>query len=55
MSGKLEKSFNTTFVALIPKNVGVMEIKDFRPISLVSRRTLWGGSVEMHSKGVGYF
>ena len=35
-SGKFEKSFNATFVALIPKKVGVVEIKDFRPISLVS-------------------
>lgn len=24
------KSFNATYVALIPKNVGVMELKDFR-------------------------
>ena len=34
--GKFEKSLNTTFVALIPKKVGAVEIKDFRPISLVS-------------------
>jgi hypothetical protein len=35
-SGKFEKSINATFVALIPKKVGAVEIKDFRPISLVS-------------------
>jgi hypothetical protein len=35
-SGKFEMSFNATFVAFIPKKVGVVEIKDFRPISLVS-------------------
>ena len=35
-SGKFEKSFNATFVALIPKKAGAMEIKDFRPISLIS-------------------
>jgi hypothetical protein len=35
-SGKFEKSFNATFVALIPKKAGAVEIRDFRPISLVS-------------------
>jgi hypothetical protein len=35
-TGKFEKSLNTTFVALIPKKAGAMEIKDFRPISLIS-------------------
>jgi tripartite-type tricarboxylate transporter receptor subunit TctC len=35
-SGKFEKSINATFVALIPKKVGAVEIKDFCPISLVS-------------------
>ncbi|XP_049373036.1 uncharacterized protein LOC125838027 [Solanum verrucosum] len=30
-----EKSFNATFVALIPKKVGEIELNDFRPISLV--------------------
>jgi hypothetical protein len=35
-TGKFEKSLNATFVALIPKKVGAMEIKDFRLISLVS-------------------
>jgi hypothetical protein len=35
-SGKFEESFNATFVAFFPKNAGAMEIKDFRPISLIS-------------------
>ena len=30
-----EKSVNASFLALIPKKVGVVEVKDFRPISLV--------------------
>ncbi|WMV15865.1 hypothetical protein MTR67_009250 [Solanum verrucosum] len=30
-----EKSFNATFIALIPKKPGASELKDFRPISLV--------------------
>ena len=30
-----EKSLNTSFLALIPKKVEAVEIKDFRPISLV--------------------
>ena len=30
-----EKSLNASFLALIPKMVDAMEIKDFRPISLV--------------------
>ena len=30
-----EKSLNTAFLALIPKKANAMEIKDFRPISLV--------------------
>lgn len=34
---KFEKSFNATFVALIPKKVGANELKDFRPISLITR------------------
>ena len=29
------KSLNATFVALIPKKIGQLEVKDFRPISLV--------------------
>ena len=35
--GQFEKSLNTTFLALIPKKAGAVEIKDFRPISLVGR------------------
>jgi hypothetical protein len=33
--GKFEKSFNATFVSLIPKKTGAMDVKDFRPISLI--------------------
>jgi hypothetical protein len=33
--GTFAKSLNATFVVLIPKKVGVIEIKDFRPISLL--------------------
>ena len=33
--GTLHRSFNTTWVTLIPKKKGKMEISDFRPISLV--------------------
>lgn len=33
---RTERSFNATFVALIPKKVGAFELKDFRPISLIS-------------------
>jgi hypothetical protein len=36
-SGKFEKSINATFVALIPKEAGAVEIKDFHPISLISK------------------
>ena len=36
VSGSFEKSLNATFLALIPKRVGAVEVKDFRPISLVS-------------------
>lgn len=35
LRGKFEKSFNATFISLIPKKVGVVEIKDFHPFSLV--------------------
>ena len=31
----LKKGLNATFIALIPKKVVAMEVKDFRPISLV--------------------
>ena len=34
-SGKLHASFNTTWVTLIPKKKGLLEVSDFRPISLV--------------------
>lgn len=30
-----EKSFNATFIALIPKKPGAVELKDFRPLSLI--------------------
>lgn len=30
-----EKSFNATFIALIPKKAGASNLKEFRPISLV--------------------
>ncbi|KAG6695250.1 hypothetical protein I3842_09G087800 [Carya illinoinensis] len=33
---KFEKSLNATFISLIPKRLGASELKDFRPISLVS-------------------
>jgi len=33
---KFVKSVNATFIALIPKKSGVVDLKDFRPISLVS-------------------
>jgi hypothetical protein len=34
---KFVKGINATFLALIPKKSGVVDLKDFRPISLVSR------------------
>jgi hypothetical protein len=33
--GSFEKSLNTTFISLIPKKVGTVELKNFCPISLV--------------------
>ena len=30
-----EKSLNATFIALIPKKVDAVSVRDFRPISLV--------------------
>jgi hypothetical protein len=33
--GKFEKSFNATFVSLIPKKTYVLDVRDFRPISLI--------------------
>lgn len=32
----MKKSFNATFVALIPKKAGSIELGDFRPISLIT-------------------
>ena len=32
---EFEKSLNASFLALIPEKVDVVEIQDFRPISLV--------------------
>ena len=32
---KFEKSFNATFIALIPKKIDASNVRDFRPISLV--------------------
>ena len=34
--GNFEKSLNATFITLIPKKPGAVEIKDFRPINLIS-------------------
>jgi hypothetical protein len=34
--GKFEKSCNSTFISIIPKVSGASDLKDFRPISLVS-------------------
>ena len=34
-NGIFEKSLNVTFISLIPKVAGAVDIKDFRPISLV--------------------
>ena len=35
VSGQFEKSLNATFIALIPKKAIAVDVKDFRPISLV--------------------
>jgi hypothetical protein len=43
-NGNFEKSLNATFVSLIPKKAGAVEIKDFRPISLI------GGMYKIISK-----
>ena len=43
-----EKSLNASFLALIPKKVDAMEVKDFRPISLV------GGIYKIISKVLSY-
>ena len=34
-NGVFEKSLNATFICLIPKVAGAVDIKDFRPISVV--------------------
>jgi hypothetical protein len=34
--GKFERSLNATFICLILKILGAADLKDFRPISLVS-------------------
>ena len=34
-NGFFEKSLNATFISLIPKVAGALDLKDFRPISLV--------------------
>ena len=33
--GQFEKSLNATFISLIPKKSDAVEVKDFRPISLI--------------------
>jgi hypothetical protein len=33
---KKERKFNATFISLVPKKVGAVKVKDFRPIILVS-------------------
>jgi len=35
VTGQFEKSLNATFISLIPKKAATVEVKDFRPISLV--------------------
>jgi hypothetical protein len=42
--GRFEKSLNATFISLIPKISGAMELKDFRPISV-------GGHLQNYCKG----
>jgi hypothetical protein len=37
VSSKFETSLDATFIALNPKKAGAIDLKDFRPISLVSR------------------
>ena len=33
--GRFERSLNATFISLIPKKINAMNIRDFRPISLI--------------------
>ena len=35
VTGQFEKSLNATFITLIPKKAAAVDVKDFRPISLV--------------------
>lgn len=35
-SKKFDKCLNMTFLALVPKRAGVMDVKDFHPISLIN-------------------
>ena len=35
VTSQFEKSLNATFIALIPKKAAAVEVKNFRPISLV--------------------
>ena len=37
-SSKFEQSLNASFLSLIPKKNNALNIKDFRPISLVGTR-----------------
>lgn len=36
LNGKLVKGLNSSFIALVPKKENVVELRDFRPISLVN-------------------
>lgn len=35
VKGQFEKSLDATFIALIPKKFATIEVRDFRPISLI--------------------
>ena len=37
VKGKLSKGMGASFIALMPKKVGEVGVKDFRPISLIGR------------------
>ena len=52
---KFVKSLNATFLVLIPKKVGVEDLRDFRPISLVESLYKWLAKVLANKlkKGVG--
>lgn len=52
-SGEFEKSLNASFVVLIPKKGGAVDIKDFRPISLIGRSyKLMAKILALRMKGV---